>query len=163
MTMDPKACHDHLHKLLSEEIAALVQLENLLEREHALLVDNDVEALERAGELRQECVATLVRIDEERRALCLAHNVPADMQGLERLLTWCDQGRDLQGRWAECAERAGRCRNSNERNGALVSARLKRVEGLLDTLTGRANQPKIYGRQGGYQASGRSAHVLARV
>jgi flagellar biosynthesis protein FlgN len=161
--MDLKACREHLEKLLTEEVAALVQLEELLDREHTLLVDNDIETLERAGELRQACVDTLIRIEEERRNLCRVSNVPADMHGLQRLLTWSDPERTLQARWTDCGERAGRCRNANERNGALVSARLKRVEGLLDTLTGRANQPKIYGRQGGYQASGRSAHVLARV
>jgi flagellar biosynthesis/type III secretory pathway chaperone len=161
--MDAQLCRDTLGKLVGEELTALAQLEALLEREHALLLDNDIEEFERAGELRQSCVTTLLRIDDERRNLCRLSNVPADMHGLQRLLSWCDPERTLQARWAECAERATRCRNSNERNGALVSARLKRVEGLLETLTGRANQPKIYARQGGYQATGHSAHVLARV
>jgi flagellar biosynthesis/type III secretory pathway chaperone len=161
--MDAKLCRDHLEKLVSEELTALAQLEGLLEREHTLLLDNDIEEFERAGELRQACVTTLMRIEDERRNLCQMSNVPTDMHGLQRLLTWCDPDRSLQTRWADCAELAIRCRNSNERNGALVSARLKRVEGLLETLTGRANQPKIYARQGGYQATGRSAHVLARV
>ncbi len=161
--MDPKVCCEHLENLLSEEINALAQLEELLEREHGLLVDNNINELERAGELRQSCVGTLMRIEEERRNLCRQLNAPADMHGLERLLKWCDPGRGLQQRWADCAERAGRCRNSNERNGALVSARLKRVEGMLDTITGRAQQTKTYGRQGGYDVTGRSANVLARV
>jgi len=161
--MDSNVCREHLEKLLTEEVSALAQLEESLGREHALLVDNNIDELDRAGELRQSCVATLIRIEDERRNLCCMLNVPADMHGLEQLLTWCDPTRGLRQRWAECAERATRCRNSNERNGALVSARLKRVEGLLDTLTGRANQPKVYGRQGGYDVSGRSGHVLARV
>ena len=161
--MDAKACYEHLSKLLSEEISALTQLADVLDREHALLLDNNIDELERAGDLRQGCVTTLIGIEEERRNLCRLLNVPADMHGLERLLTWCDPTRGLQQRWAECAERATTCRNSNERNGALVSARLKRVEGLLDTLTGRANQPKTYARQGGYDISGRSANVLATV
>jgi len=161
--MDAKLCRDHLEKLVGDELTALTQLEELLEREHTLLLNNDIEEFERAGEQRQACVTTLLRIEDERRNLCRLANVPADMHGLQQLLNWCDSARALQGRWADCAERAARCRNSNERNGALVSARLKRVEGLLETLTGRAQQPKIYAKQGGYQAAGRSAHVLARV
>lgn len=161
--MDAQLCRDTLGKLVGEELTALAQLEALLEREHALLLDNDLEEFERAGELRQSCVTTLLRIEDERRNLCRMLNAPADLHGLQRLLSWCDPERTLQARWSECGERATRCRNSNERNGALVSARLKRVEGLLETLTGRANQPKIYARQGGYQAAGCSAHVLARV
>ena len=161
--MDARQCRDQLAKLVAEEVAALVQLEALLDREHELLLANDIEEFERAGEQRQVCVTTLLRIEDERRSLCRMLNAPADMHGLERLLTWCDPERSLQARWAECAERATRCRNHNDRNGALVSARLKRVEGLLATLTGRANQPKTYGKQGGYETSGRSVHVLARV
>jgi flagellar biosynthesis protein FlgN len=90
-------------------------------------------------------------------------NVPADPQGLERLLRWCDPSNTLQRRVADCAQRAGRCRELNERNGALVTARLKKVEGLLEVLTGRTNQPKVYGRQGMFQAPGANARVLASV
>jgi len=161
--MDLNTCREHLAKLLSEEIAALTRLETLLDREHTLLVDNKIEELDQAGEMRQQCVSALLHIEEERRNLCRLLNVPADMHGLQHLLSWCDASRSLQPRLAECAERATRCRNSNERNGALVTVRLKRVEGLLDTLTGRSNQPKTYARQGGYDVSGTSARVLARV
>jgi flagellar biosynthesis protein FlgN len=161
--MDPKSCRNALEKLVSEELSALTQLEELLEHEHALLLRNDLEEFESAGEARQACVTTLLRIDDERRNLCRLLNVSTDMHGLQHLLTWCDPERTLQAPWANCAERAVRCRNGNERNGALVSARLKRVEGLLETVTGRAQQPKIYARQGGYEATGRSTNVLARV
>lgn len=161
--MDPRVCREHLEKLLAEETSALAQLETLLDREHDLLTANDVDELDRAGEARQQCVGTLVRIEDERRSLCRMMNVPADMTGLDRLLTWSDPSRALRRRWTECAERATRCRQLNERNGALVAARLKNVEGALDVLTGRSNQPKVYGRQGAFQAAGRSARVLATV
>ena len=36
-------------------------------------------------------------------------------------------------------------------------------EGMLDVLTGRANQPKVYGRQGSFQTPLRTARVLATV
>ena len=83
-------------------------------------------------------------------------------QGLERLLAWCDPSRTLRRRWAECAERAARCRNLNDRNGALVTVRLKNVEGMLDVLTGRA-KPKVYGRQGTFETAARDPRVLATV
>ena len=44
-----------------------------------------------------------------------------------------------------------------------MSARLKRVEGMLDVITGRANQPKMYGSKGGYEATSRSDRVIATV
>ena len=161
--MDPSVCKEHLSKLISEETKTLTRLEGLLGKEHEYLVANDIEALDRAGEERQACIGDLVRVDDDRRTLCRMLNLPSDKSGLERMLKWCDPSSMLQSRIADCAERAGRCRNLNDRNGALVTARLKRVEGMLDVVTGRANQPKVYGRQGGYEAVARTANVLAKV
>lgn len=161
--MDPVVCRDHLDKLIAEESGALDQLQQLLDREHELLVANDVDALERAGQARQNCVGELMRIEDDRRALCRALNVPADVTGLDRLLAWCDPSKTLRRRWAECAERATSCRKLNDRNGALVAARLNRVQGMLDIVTGRADQPKVYGRQGAFQTQARAARVLASV
>lgn len=161
--MDSSACRELLERLLAEEVSALTRLEALLDKEHEFLVANDIEALERAGDDRQVCVGILVRVEDERRSLCRMMNVPADPAGLEKLINWCDSSRTLKTRWATCADRAMRCRNLNDRNGALVTLRLKRVEGMLDVITGRASQPKVYGRQGGYEISGRSEHVIATV
>ncbi|MGH8175213.1 MAG: flagella synthesis protein FlgN [Steroidobacter sp.] len=161
--MDPNVCRESLEKLLAEEVDALARLETLLDREHELLLANDVDALDRAGVARQACIGDLVRIEDERRSLCRMMNVPADATGVDRLLTWCDPSHNLKRRWAACAERAASCRQRNDRNGALVAARLKRVEGMLDVLTGRANQPKVYGRQGAFEAPTRNARVLATV
>jgi flagellar biosynthesis protein FlgN len=161
--VDPGVCREHLEKLLAEETGALTQLETLLAREHELLIANDVDELERAGDARQACVGILVRVEDERRTLCRMMNVPADKTGLEKLLAWCDPSRTLHRRWAACGELAARCRDLNDRNGALVTARLKKTEGMLDVLTGRANQPKVYGRQGSFQTPVRTARVLATV
>ncbi len=161
--MDPNVCRDHLQKLIAEESGALDQLLQLLDREHDLLVANDVDGLDRAGQARQSCVGVLMRIEDDRRALCRALNVPADATGLDRLLAWCDPSKELRGRWAACADRATRCRQLNDRNGALVTARLNRVQGMLDIVTGRADQPKVYGRQGAFQTPARAGRTLASV
>jgi flagellar biosynthesis protein FlgN len=161
--VDPSVCRDHLAKLISEENKALTRLEALLDQEHEHLLANDIEALDRTGDARQTCITDLIRVDDDRRTLCRMLNMPTDQIGLERLLKWCDPTHSLQPRIADCAERAGRCRNANDRNGALVNARLKRVEGMLDVVTGRAHQPKVYGKQGGYEPATRTASVLAKV
>ena len=161
--MDPVACRDHLDKLIAEESNTLEQLQTLLDREHELLVANDVEALDRAAHARQNCIGTLLRIEDERKSLCRALNVPADMQGLDRILAWCDPSKQLRRRWKELGERASRCRSANDRNGALVTARLNRVQGMLDVVTGRAGQPKVYGRQGAFQNQPRTGRVLVSV
>ena len=52
---------------------------------------------------------------------------------------------------------------ANDRNGALVTARMTRVQGMLDIVTGRANQPKTYGRQGGFDNQPRTGRVIVSV
>jgi flagella synthesis protein FlgN len=149
--VDPASSRETLASLISQESAALVELATLLEREHGCLVANDVESLELAMADRQQCVGTIVRIEEERRSMCRMMGFSNDLPGLEKLLAWCDPSGSLKPLWAECAKRGARCRELNDRNGALVNARLKRVEALLGALTGQPSEGSTYGRAGAYK------------
>jgi len=161
--VDAGICREHLERLLAEEAASLTRLETLLDQEHELLLTNQIDALDRTGQARQQCVGDLMRIEDERRSLCRMMNLPADLSGLERLMRWCDPTHSLPSRWADCAERATRCRCLNDRNGALVTARLKNIEGLLGVLTGRTGEPKVYGRQGVFATPLRDSRVQVSV
>jgi flagellar biosynthesis/type III secretory pathway chaperone len=148
--MDASLCHEHLDRLLGEEADALQHLENLLDREHDVILGNDPDALERTGVERQHYMGTLVRIEEERRSLCRMLGKPTDVKGLEQLIKWCDPSHSLLARLDDCAARAGRCRQANDRNGMLVASRLKHVEGMLNAITGRSQQPISYGQKNAY-------------
>ena len=145
--MDADLCRENVEHLLRDECNLLAQLETLLDKEHAHLVDNDIEALERAGVARQTCMSALLRIEDERRSLCKMAGRSTDPRGLLDLLTWCDPKNTLQKRWSEYNDRAQRCRERNDRNGLLVAARLRRVEGMLNIITGRDRAPATYGPQ----------------
>ena len=125
----------------------------LLEREHGLLVSNDVAALEAAMAERQSCVGALLRVEEERRTLCRALGHTTDVAGLEKILIWCDPKGTLKARWSDCATRGARCRDLNDRNGALVIARMKHVETLLGALTGRPGEAPTYSPTGNSAAT----------
>jgi flagellar biosynthesis protein FlgN len=158
--VDPGLCCESLGTLLTHEVSSLHELAALLEREHALLVANDVESLEKAMEERQVVIGRLLNVEEERRSICRAHGQSADVAGLERLLAWADPRGSLRARLDECSKGAARCRELNDKNGALVLARMKRVEGLLGALTGqRAEAPATYGPKGSYPTQ-RSGRVL---
>lgn len=161
--MDRQLCKEGLENLLVEEAAALTRLEQVLGQEHQALTDNDIDTLERSGEVRQGCVSRLLQVEEERRGLCRALNLPADAHGLDRLLQWCDPDQSLRRRWQDCAELATRCRELNERNGALVTARLTRVRSMLGALTGEGAQTRTYGPQGAYAGTATGARVIAAV
>lgn len=132
--MQADACRAQFARILTDEAGLLTTLEEQLRHEHELLAANDVEGLESASNARQDTVAKLLRIDDERRGLARLLGQNPDQVGLAALLAWCDPQGTLAGIQGECAERAQRCRDQNERNGALVTARLTRITGMLDML-----------------------------
>ena len=154
------ACREALASILSTEVAQLTELASLLDREHELLAVNDIEALEGVMAHRQVSVGKLLSAEEERRNLCRMHGRGVDAAGVLQLMSWCDPRGTLKSRWEECAKGATRCRELNDRNGALVMARMKRVETLLTALTGQQRDVPTYGPKGAY-APARSGRVLA--
>lgn len=158
--MDAGVCREHLTTLLREESELLAQLEDLLACESRVLETSDVQALETTTRARQERMGALARIEEQRRSLCALHGFSADKAGLDGMMTWCDGEGGLLSRLRECAERAVRCRDLNDRNGIVVGARLKRVQGMLDALTGRPTRSDTYGPKGHGAANTRPGRVL---
>jgi flagellar biosynthesis/type III secretory pathway chaperone len=145
---DVEVCREHLGSLLTEEIDALRELEDVLTREYDVLGAKNVAAIERTAMVRQQMMGDLARTEEQRRYLCTMHGYTPDWLGLEGLMAWCDPDGSLLSRLRECAQRATRCRDLNLKNGTLVAARLKQVEGMLNALTGDAGQPVTYGPKG---------------
>jgi flagellar biosynthesis/type III secretory pathway chaperone len=154
--VDATLTRDHLARLLDEENTALAEFESLLEREHLALRSRDIDALEALAESRQSSITQLLKLEDERRSVCGMHGHATDLGGLARLIAWCDPRRSLTPAYDECSTRARKCRELNDRNGVLVGAQMKRVEGLLGAITGTSSTPREYGpRRGAYaQTSG---------
>ncbi len=150
--MDPTACRTALARLIGEETSALQELAGLLAAEHGHLVANDVTALQADMRSRQACVTRILRVDEERRVLCRGLGRSHDLQGLEQLMRWCDPEGTLAGSWRQCAEAAGSAQQLNDRNGALVGARLKHVQERLGALLDSRRSINTYGRRGVHAA-----------
>jgi flagella synthesis protein FlgN len=148
--MEPAQCRETLRRLISDEHVALNELATLLDREHGFLVANDVVSLEGATRERQRCVARIFRVDEQRQTLCRDLKQPLDVKGLEAILRWCDPQGTLSANWGECSAAATRCRTLNDRNGALVGARLKHVQARLGTLIDSRRDAVTYGPRGAY-------------
>jgi flagellar biosynthesis/type III secretory pathway chaperone len=146
--VDAALTRDTLGRLLAEENRALAEFETLLDKEHGALRSRDIDALEALADARQASVITLLKIEDERRSLCSMLGFETDLAGLAKLIAWCDPSRSLNKPYEECATRARRCRDSNDRNGVLVGAQIKRVEGLLGAMTGTSAEPRGYGPRG---------------
>jgi flagellar biosynthesis/type III secretory pathway chaperone len=146
--VDAALTRDTLGRLLAEENTALAAFAALLEKEHVALRGRDIDALETLADARQASVIELLKIEEERRGLCSMLGYDTDLAGLSKLLAWCDPAHTLGKQYAECATRARDCRDLNTRNGVLVGAQIKRVEGLLGAMTGTQAEPRAYGPRG---------------
>jgi len=146
--VDADLTRDTLGRLLAEENAALAEFAALLDKEHDALRGRNIDALETLADARQASVVKLLKIEEERRSLCSMLGYDTDLAGLAKLLAWCDPAHTLGKRYAECATRARDCRDLNNRNGVLVGAQIKRVEGLLGAMTGSPTEPRAYGPRG---------------
>lgn len=149
-----------ISRLLDEERRLLLELEKLLDNEKAILLrDESPEQLEAACRSRQDCMVALLRLQDERQNLLRMSGFSTDNVGLASLIRACDPERTLPSRWAECAELAKRCRALNDHNGALVTSRMRRIQGMLEVLTGKRGEKTTYGRQA-QQGFGTSGRVL---
>jgi flagellar biosynthesis/type III secretory pathway chaperone len=155
--MDPQSCRDQMSRLIQEETSALAQLAVLLDHEYTHMSANDVEALGEAMRERHRSVGQILKVDDERRALCKALGRPHDLKGLEALLRWCDPKGTLASAWADCTAAAIKCRSLNDRNGALAGARLQNVQARLGVLIDGRRETVTYGPRGTCSvAAGRS-------
>ncbi|MGC1460537.1 MAG: flagellar protein FlgN [Steroidobacteraceae bacterium] len=146
--MDQQACREQMSRLIQEETTALGELAILLDREYSYMSANEVDALGEAMRERHKCVARILKVDDERRALCRTLNRPHDLKGLEALLVWCDPKGTLAGAWADCTAAAIKCRSQNDRNGALAGARLQNVQARLGVLIDGRRETVTYGPRG---------------
>jgi flagellar biosynthesis/type III secretory pathway chaperone len=158
--VDAALTRDHLARLLAEENGALAEFEALLDREHRALSTRDIDALEALADARQASVTQMLKLEDERRSVCSMLGYETDLQGLARLIGWCDPKGTLTRAYQECSDRARRCRDLNDRNGVLVGAQIKRVEGLLGAITG-AGTPRAYGPRQAHAYGTPSGRVLS--
>lgn len=154
--MDPGVTRELAARLIAEERALLERFEQLLEREAAALRSDDVAVIEAAGADRQACTSALLRIDEERRQACRMLGFGDGRDAFERLLAGCDPGGELARSRQASRDLMLRCKAANDRNGAVVTAKLRRVEALLVTLRGGDAGAPVYGASGESRAAARS-------
>jgi flagellar biosynthesis/type III secretory pathway chaperone len=140
----PADVQRHVARILDDEARLLGSLEQLLRNEAEILRGDDVEAIERIGSARHQCVDALTGLEAERAEACRLLACGSGREGFEKLLDGCDPGGTLRARWHANLAAARRCKDLNDRNGAVVTARLNRVQQLLAKLRG-AGPANTYG------------------
>jgi flagella synthesis protein FlgN len=143
----PADVRQHLHRILAEEGRLMVELEGLLRQEVDILQGEDADRIARIGAVRHRCVEALMRLEVERADLTRMLSFGEGGTAIDRLLRWCDEDGTLRTRWQANLDIARRCKDINDRNGAIVGARLRRVQALLAAMRGTA-PPPVYGAHG---------------
>ncbi|MFI4867179.1 MAG: flagella synthesis protein FlgN [Steroidobacteraceae bacterium] len=147
MTLQRADVRQHLSRILDEESRLLTELEGLLQDETAILGRDDVEAIARIGSTRQRCIDALTRLDGERADTCRMLSFGQGRGALTKLYGWCDPGGALDAAWLANLKIARRCQRLNDTNGAIVTARLSRVQQLLMVVRG-TSAPPVYSARG---------------
>lgn len=146
MAVQPGDVRRHAEALISEEALLLGRLEQLLASEGSVLRGDDISAIERVGANRHDCTAALTRLAGERDNNCRLLSFKPGRNGFEQLLRWCDASGALLQRWQSNLAQARRCRDLNDRNGAVVAVKLNHVQTLLGALRGEVAEP-VYSQQ----------------
>lgn len=147
MGVQPADIRAHIERVLRDEAQLLAELEQILQRESAVVCGDDPGAIESIGGARHRCIDQLTRLDQERTAACRMLSFGSGREGCEKLLSWCDPDGALHARWQDNLRITRRCKELNDRNGAVVAIKLGQVQKLLSTLRG-GTAPSVYGPQG---------------
>jgi flagellar biosynthesis/type III secretory pathway chaperone len=154
MTLERADVQRHLNRILDEEAGLLSELQRLLQDEAAILGRNDVEAIARIGSTRQRCIDALTRLDGERSDTCRMLSFGQGRGGITRLYGWCDPGGALNAKWLANLGTARHCQRLNDTNGAVVNAKLSRVQQLLMVIRGTSAPPVYSNRASRYGVLG---------
>ena len=141
MTLQRADVRALLSRILDEESRLLGELETLLRDETAILKSDDVDAIARIGSTRQHRIDALTRLDTERGDTCRMLSFGQGAGALTRLHQWCDPGGALEAAWRANLSIARQCQQLNNTNGAVVTAKLSRVQQLLMAIRGTPTPP----------------------
>ena len=117
-----------IHAVLGEQIRCAEAMLEALGRESEALAAGNSDSLTLATDAKAELVTALERLELERRQL-------AEHAG--------DQA---QADWQRLRELIARCKEQNQKNGALLNARAENVRIALKAL--RGGEPELYGATG---------------
>jgi len=157
---------DQLIKAFSATVQASLHgmdaLEQLLQREQALLSGRDAEALEQIAQEKLALLKQLQHSVEGRDRLQQAAGLQAGLEGGSSLVESVQQPA-LRNDWERLVEQAQRVAELNEINGRLLAQRQRTTREALGILTGRPEQQDTYStlRRGGSRAA--AGYSLGKV
>ena len=131
----------------------LETLVSALEEEQQALTCHTADALDAVLPRKRQALAKLEPLLRARNQLQQALGLDKGIAGGDALLAHLPSDSPPAKAWARLRELAGRVEKLNNQNGQLVRQGQKTAQQALGILTGRQNEPTLYGRGG--QGKGR--------
>jgi flagella synthesis protein FlgN len=128
-----------LTEVVGEQIRCAEAMLETLAAENRALTDGDHDALGAATDAKAKLVDEIERLEAERRALAGRDAAPETPE------------------WQRLRELVARCKEQNQKNGALLRARAEHVRVALKTLRGA--EPELYGATGRAPAHGETRRL----
>ncbi|WP_268987171.1 flagella synthesis protein FlgN [Pseudothauera lacus] len=137
--------------LLDMEVAQLRTFVALLDREEALLVAGDVDALVSLAKDKTDLYHTLQRLHDARALLLGRNGLDSSADSIVRA---CEGMPAALARWQEVIELARQARERNSVNGKLLIERMQHNQRALAILQSAADRPPLYDAAGNTRPSG---------
>jgi len=145
-----------LAQFIDTEATLMRRFVALLEREEALLIAGETDALLALTREKSELYQQLQR-QHDARALLLGRerleNTDTSLRALCRAMP------ETLSRWDEILSLANEARSRNEINGKLITERMQHNQAALSVLLSAADQPQLYDAEGVARPTGRGRHL----
>jgi flagella synthesis protein FlgN len=131
---------------LQAELAALAELNRILELEQECLLGTDTDTLLALSERKSRTVEQLAALAERRAALLRSAGLPPGRAGVQQWLAAQPdfQARPLREAWSKLLDAAADARVANQINGGLIGTRLGHNQAALGALQGAASHHSVY-------------------
>jgi len=141
-----------LRDLFEPTLAALQQMQQVLEQEALSLKDRRAEALEESTRQKELLANDLDALAKRQTNFLRAQDLPIGEESIETILpTWPSTDPATSGTWAiwqEIKRLTATCRQLNEANGAYIGLLRQHVQRSLEIIHGQASQDVVYGPDG---------------
>jgi flagella synthesis protein FlgN len=134
-----------LARLIQDEHAGLQGFVALLQKEQALLIAGQIDALTTLAEEKTTRYRSLQRLSDERIMMFARVGAKVSNENIRAVLGASPEG---LGMWDAVVALAGEAKERNRINGQLITERLQNNQQALTTLLAAAEHPQIYGPDG---------------
>lgn len=142
-TANQNALRQRLLALLVAETQQINDFVVLLEKEHEILLGQDVQPLYAISEQKTQHARQLQHLADSRAAIMAQAKLPQTREAIESLI-----GTEGQQIWNNYLSIATKAKRLNESNGKHITVRLSHNHQALAVLMAHSDQPTIYGPDG---------------